>query len=231
MRTLRGPSRSLKSLHQIVSTSDVPFVTRRHTRVGIRCPPDLLSVITLLADGDAELTYESEDPASPCPVRARRAKARERRSSYREPASRNPQAVRWKTCKRSRAPAPVRLLPIRSPRQTELRTSSWLAPSRFTNRSCDLPVEKTRDASNRRMPPNRTTCTRISRVPGSLVQLSLQGRPTESKAPCSMTGGPDVFTTSEDRFGGSHRARSPMPASADPGRGLVRPTASLRSNL
>jgi hypothetical protein len=26
----------------------------------------VLSVITLLADGDAELTYESKDPASPC---------------------------------------------------------------------------------------------------------------------------------------------------------------------
>ena len=29
-------------------------------------PPDLLSEITLLADGDAELTCEPEDPASPC---------------------------------------------------------------------------------------------------------------------------------------------------------------------
>jgi len=49
-----------------VSTSDVPFVTRRHTRVDHPLSPDLLSVITLLADGDVELTYESEDPASPC---------------------------------------------------------------------------------------------------------------------------------------------------------------------
>jgi hypothetical protein len=38
-----------------VSTSDVPVVTRRHTRVGILYPPDVLSVITLLADGDADL--------------------------------------------------------------------------------------------------------------------------------------------------------------------------------
>jgi len=66
MRTPRGPSRTLWSLHRVVSTSDVPFVTRRHTRVDHPLSPDLLSVITLLADGDVELTYESEDPASPC---------------------------------------------------------------------------------------------------------------------------------------------------------------------
>jgi hypothetical protein len=35
MRTPRGPSRSLWSLHRIVSTSDVPVVTYRHTRVEI----------------------------------------------------------------------------------------------------------------------------------------------------------------------------------------------------
>jgi len=39
MRTLRGPSRTLKSLHRTTSSSDVPFVTRRHTRVGIRIRP------------------------------------------------------------------------------------------------------------------------------------------------------------------------------------------------
>jgi hypothetical protein len=35
MRTPRGPSRTLWSLHRIVSTSDVLTVTGRHTRVGI----------------------------------------------------------------------------------------------------------------------------------------------------------------------------------------------------
>jgi hypothetical protein len=39
MRTPRGPSRSLKSLHRIVSTSDVLYVTGRHTRVGILVRP------------------------------------------------------------------------------------------------------------------------------------------------------------------------------------------------
>jgi hypothetical protein len=202
MRTLRGPSRSLKSLHQIVSTSDVPFVTRRHTRVGIRRPPDVLSVITLLADGDAEFTCEPEDLCFVRPVRARRASARERLSSYREPASRNPQAMYTETCWDLCTRAPFRLLSIRAPRQAVLRTSSWLAPSRST-RPCDLPVEKTRDASNRCLPPKRITCTRTSRVPGSLSQLSLRGRPAESKAPWSIAGGPDVSRRPKDRFGGS----------------------------
>jgi len=86
-------------------------------------------------------------------VRARRALARERLPSYREPASRNPQAVLTETFRKPRSRAPFRLLPIRAPRQAVLRTSSRLAPSRITNRPCDLPVEKTRDASNRCLPP------------------------------------------------------------------------------
>jgi hypothetical protein len=39
MRTPRGPSRTLWSLHRITSTSDVLFVTPRHARVGIRIRP------------------------------------------------------------------------------------------------------------------------------------------------------------------------------------------------
>jgi hypothetical protein len=88
------------------------------------------------------------------------------------------------------------------PRQAELRTSSRLAPF-VTNRPCDLPVGKTRDASNRCLPPIRTTCTRTSRVPGSRSPLSRRGRPTESWAPYGMTGGPNVSRRSCDRFGGS----------------------------
>jgi hypothetical protein len=88
--------------------------------------------------------------------------------------------------------APLRLLSIRAPRQAVLRTSSRLAPSRFTNRPCDLPVEKTLDASNRRLPPKRSACTRTSRVPGSLAPLSRRGVPTESWAPRGTSGDLDV---------------------------------------
>ena len=202
MRTPRGPSRSLWSLHRTVSTSDVSVVTRRHTRVGIRnrpmcCPSSRSSRMVMRSS-----TCEPEDLCFALPVRARRASARRRLPSYREPASRNPQAMHTEAFRNPCTRAPFRLLPIRAPRQAVLRTSSWLAPSRFTNRPCDLPVEKTRDASNRCLPPKRTTCTRTSCVPGSLSQLSLRGLPTETKAPCGRTGGPDV-SRRPNRFGGS----------------------------
>jgi hypothetical protein len=124
-------------------------------------------------------TYESEDFCFALPVKERRALARERLSSYREPASRNPQDARTRLLREPCTRTPFRLLSIRAPRQAVLRTSSWLAPS-DTNRPCDLPVEKTRDASNRCLPPKRTTCTRTLRVPSSLSPLSQRGYPAES---------------------------------------------------
>jgi hypothetical protein len=70
MRTPRGLSGTLKSLHRNVSTSDVLFVTRRHTRVGIRvrpmCCPSVDAPTLRSAEVYVELTCESEDPASPC---------------------------------------------------------------------------------------------------------------------------------------------------------------------
>lgn len=117
----------------------------------------------------------------------------------------------------SYARAPFRLLPIRAPRQAVLRTSSWLAPSRITNRPCDLPVEKTRDASDRFLPPIRTTCTRTSRVPGSLSRLSPRGRPTETKAPCGMTGGLDVSRRPETASADRHRTRNSSSIASRPG--------------
>ena len=167
MRTPRVPSRSWRSLHQTASTSDVPVVTRRHTRVSYPITARCAVVIILLADGDAGFDLRARGPCFAPPVKVGRAKARERLLSYREPASRNPQTVHRKLFKTPCTRAPFRLLPIRAPRQAVLRTSSWLAPSRFTNRPCDLPVEKTRDASDRYLPPKRTACTRTSRVPDS----------------------------------------------------------------
>jgi len=63
------------------------------------------------------------------PVKARRAKARERLPSYREPASSSPAGqAQEKRLVVSCTRAPFRLLSIRAPRQAVLRTSSWLAP-------------------------------------------------------------------------------------------------------
>jgi hypothetical protein len=60
-----------------------------------------------------------------------------------------------------------------------LRASSWLAPSRSTS-PCELPVRKTRDASNRLLPPERMTCTRPPYVLDSRKRLSPLGTPRNS---------------------------------------------------
>jgi len=60
-----------------------------------------------------------------------------------------------------------------------LRASSWLAPSRSTS-PCGLPVRKTRDASNRLLPPKRKTCTHPPYVLDSREPLSRSGTPRNS---------------------------------------------------
>ena len=129
MRTPRGPSRSLWSLHRIASTSDVLVVTRRHTRVGIRCPPDVLAIRRALAERDAELTCEPEDPARPA-------------GESRTGASPRTPSIVSRTCKREPADRPRRILLESArtrtdspsthsrPASVELRTSFRLAPSR-----------------------------------------------------------------------------------------------------
>jgi hypothetical protein len=127
--------------------------------------------------------------------------SRERLSSYREPASVNPQAKNRKTVGKSCTCAPFRLLSIRAPRQAVLRTSSWLAPS-VTTRPCGLPVEKTRDASDRCLPPIRL------RAPAPRVFPVHSRHFRGGDAPRSLglrTAGPEdrAFHDARDRFGGS----------------------------
>jgi hypothetical protein len=170
MRTPRGPSRTLKSLHRTTSSSDVPFVTRRHTRVGILIRP-------ICCPTPPSSSCEGADGVE-FHLRARGLLLRLAGESKTGISPRTPFIVS-RTCK----PKPAshaqevflgdpghahRFAFFQSalPRQTELRTSSRLAPF-VTNRPCDLPVGKTRDASNRCLPPKRTTCTRTSCVPGS----------------------------------------------------------------
>jgi len=79
-----------------------------------------------------------------------------------------------------------------------LRASFWLAPCLLsTTRPCDPTVGKTRDASDRLLPPVRTACTRTSRVPGSLPPLSERGRLTESGL-CAACPGNRVFHTTRN---------------------------------
>jgi len=135
------------------------------------------------------------------PVRARRAKARERLPSYRELASRNPQAE----------PAPTFLIVSAFPRTVSpstgscpasavLRASFWLAPC-ISNRPCDLPGNKTRDASDRLLPPERFTCTRTSCVPSSLRDFRRVDTP-RSLGLRAVLLGDRVFHDTRERFGG-----------------------------
>jgi hypothetical protein len=118
MRTLLGFFETLRSLHRTMSTSDVPFVTRRHTRVGIPnirpicCP--IITRIPLRRIKRRGFYLRVRGPCFVLPVRARRAKARERLLSCCEPASRNPQAECRRFFKRSYTRAPIRLLSIRA---------------------------------------------------------------------------------------------------------------------
>jgi hypothetical protein len=95
MRTPLGPSRTSWSLHRTASTSDILTVTRRHARPA-SVLPDALSAFHMRSlardDVGAEIHLRVEGPRVDSPVRVNRAKARERLPSYRERASRNPQA-------------------------------------------------------------------------------------------------------------------------------------------
>jgi hypothetical protein len=145
-----------------------------------------------------ELTCWSEDPASPWWLRPRRAKARERLPSYREPASFHPQAM---CCKNLfdllSTPAPFRLLSIRAPASGGATDFFLASALLITIRPCDRPAKKTRDAPNRLLPPKRTTCTRTSRVPDSLSLVAQRGGPTESWAPYGAIGDPNVSRRSK----------------------------------
>jgi hypothetical protein len=164
MRTPRGPSRTLWSLHQTVSTSDVPFVTGRHTRVEIlfaRCA--VLSqaccshFYVQLTEAGVELTCWSEDPASPqqfsrCDGPKPENAFRRLRGSRAFTHERRIAKIFWTL---STCPHRFAFYPSAPVRQAMLRISSRLAPSLATTRPCDRPVKKTRDALNRLLPLKR----------------------------------------------------------------------------
>jgi hypothetical protein len=105
--------------------------------------------------------------------------------------------------------APFRLLSTRAPRQAVLRASFWLAPC-ASNRPCDLRCRpcgqhgenKTRDASDRLLPPERFTCTRTSCVPGSLRDFRRVDTPRSLGLRAALPGD-RVFHDTRERFGGS----------------------------
>lgn len=104
-----------------------------------------------------------------------------------------------------------------SPRQAVVRASFGLAPC-FTKRPCNLPEDKTRDVSNRRLPPNRTACTRTSCVPGSSRDFHRAVTP-RSLWLRAVVPGDGVVHATLDRFGGPFRT-----SLAGAGRGRFLPT-------
>jgi hypothetical protein len=176
MRTPRGPSRTLWSLHRTVPISDVPFVTRRHTRVEFlfaRCAVRHRRVIRTfmrVTEAGAELTCWSEDPASPW--RYSHQDGPEPENAFHRIASSRAfthERRAWKNLYSSRhAPAPFRLLPIRAPASagaTDFLRTSALFDHHPTLRSTG--VEDARCVQ----PTSATqtkTCTRTSCVPDSL---------------------------------------------------------------
>ena len=98
---------------------DVLIVTRRHVR-SASVPTDSLSAscIGLRLPHEPEIHLQTEGPCFTLPVKVVRAKAREHLPSYREPASRSPQADHAPTfLMNALRRAPFRLLSARAPRQ------------------------------------------------------------------------------------------------------------------
>ena len=121
----------------------------------------------------------------------------------------NPQTVTQETFGFPTLRAPFRLLSIRSPRQAELRTSSWLAPFRRhrTLRSagvkdarCVRPISATQ--SNCVYP--HLVCSRLA------LAAFAAGTPCGVLGSVGLTGGPNVSRRSKTASADRHRARGLM---------------------
>jgi hypothetical protein len=123
---------------------------------------------------------------------------------------------------------PFRLLSTLALRQAVLRASSRLAPSRST-RPCDLPVRKTRDASNRLLPPEPRRLP-VRRTFSTLASdFRRPGRPATVRG-CHVAWSRErAFSRRPNRFSPKHlRTRSPRAfvlAASGHERGPVRPAA------
>jgi len=167
----------------------------------MRCPSHFPAPLRTPDDATA-IHLRAEGPHFALPVRARRAKARERLPSYRDLASRDPQTEPALTVLRVSAfRAPFRLLSARAPRQAVLSCFLW-ASAPFFNKPCDFPNNDPRDASDRLLPPERSTCTRTSCVPSSLRDFHRADTPRSLGLRTELPGD-RVFHDTRERFGGS----------------------------
>jgi hypothetical protein len=198
MRTPRGPSRSLWSLHRIVSTSDVLVVTTGHTRVEIllaRCAVHRRHVdIAAYRDrSGVDLLVRG-----PCfALKVSRQDGHKPENAFR--CVQNPRAfTRGRRAGRnlfkflSTLPHRFAFYPSAPVRQAVLRISFWLAPS-LSHRPT---LRSTGEEDARCVEP--TSATHTNYVHPHLVRSQLaplvtqRGRPPETKAPDDTIGGPSV---------------------------------------
>jgi hypothetical protein len=175
-----------------VSTSDVPFVTRRHTRVGI-----LVSARCAVRNHRSSrmvirsLTYESEDFCFVSPVRERRASARERLSSYREPTSRDLQDVRPETV---REPVHTRTVsPSVHPRPASGGATNFFPASALFHHSALRPTGREDTRCDRPMSATHTNYVHphLARFQLALAAFAA-GTPHRVLGSVALTGGPSV---------------------------------------
>jgi len=169
-------------------------------------------------------------------VRARRAIAREHLPSYREPASRDPQADQASPFTMSASPRTVSpslgSCPASGGAASFLLASALFFPPETLAES---PVDKTRDASDRLLPPERSTCTRTSCVPGSLRGFHRVDIP-RSLGLRAIDRGTECFTALVNASAGrsqthaaclASRSRSPCPVRDNQSVGVLFPRRLL----
>jgi hypothetical protein len=193
----------------------------------------VLSVLTLLADGDAELNLQArglllrravESKTGICP-----------RTPFVVSRTREPRPTshaHGECLGNPRTRAPIRLLPIRAPRQTELRTSSWLAP--FEHRQ-PLRAAGVKDARCvQPMSATQTNCVYPHLVCSRFALAAFAaGTPLGVLGSKRHDRGRRAFHDARDRFGGS-RCNTDLMMSASRlvhERGRFLPTALMRSSL
>lgn len=233
----------------LVGTPDQPLCRPMRFPPLLWLSPD--SAFRLSPDSESWIDLRAEGPCFTRPVKDVRARAREHLPSYREPASRNPQADLARTfyCERSVAHrfAFSRLVPRVSSASSFLPASALFFPPQPLARTA---VDKTRDVSDQLLPPERSTCTRTSCVPDSLrgfhrVDVTFfwkapLARGTKSWASCDLIEGPSASRRSRTlrRIGARHTlpvlplARtSPCPGCEDESVGVFFPRRLLRPSL
>jgi hypothetical protein len=158
MRTALGPSRTSCCLHRTVSISDTLFVILEHARVGLRnrpmrspVPPDFLGRSVLCVDS------RIKGPHVTPPVRARWAwpeSAFRRLENLRAETHRPTARLLLIVCAQPHTVSPSLHPCPASDRASDFLLASAL-PCFIATRPCDLPADKTRDVSDRLLPPER----------------------------------------------------------------------------